>query len=114
MSLGSCHLGRPSAKYSSLLDLVFFSSEGYEGDKASTICHCKGGRFVSFWEAFGLVTCPLLFFTLPRSLKMPAKYYSLLDLVFFSPEGCECDRASICLLLLARVVGSCHLGRPSA
>ena len=79
-----------------------------------SICHRKGGRFVSFREAFGLVTCPLLFFTLPRSLKMPAKYYSLLDLVFFSPEGCECDRASICLLLIARVVGSCHLGRPSA
>ena len=32
-----------------------------------SICHCKGGRFMSFGTAFGLVTCPLLF-TLPLSL----------------------------------------------
>ena len=111
-------------------------------------------RLASFFENASQVTCPLLFFALPSSLKMPAKYYSLLDLVFFSSAGCECDRASIymssqgcqfyvfqdglrsntilfltlspfcdgcvcdraslCLLVLARVVGSCHLGRPSA
>ena len=36
-----------------------------------SICHCKGGRIMSFGKAFGLATCPLLFFTLPCSLGRP-------------------------------------------
>ena len=36
-----------------------------------SICHRKGGRIMSFGKAFGLVTSPLLFFTLPRSLGRP-------------------------------------------
>ena len=79
-----------------------------------SVCHYKSGRFLSFREAFGQAMCPLLFFNSPRSLGRPSAKYSSLGLVFFSSEGCECDRASICLLVLARVVGSCHLGRPSA
>ena len=42
------------------------------------------------------------------------KNSSLLDLVFFSSEGCECDRAGNNLYVVARMVGSCHVGRPSA
>ena len=58
-----------------------------------SLCRCKGGRFMSFGKAW---------------------YSSLLDLVFFSSEGCECDRARNNLYVVARMVGSCHVGRPSA
>ena len=83
-------LGRPQA---SLLLIVPLLKAVHKTGLVS-ICHCKGGRFLSFREAFGLVTCPLLFFTLPSYLERPASYSSLLDLVFFSSEGYECDRAS--------------------
>ena len=64
-----------------------------------SICPCKGERFTFFRKAFGLVTCPLLFFTLPRSLGRPAYYSSPLDLVFFSSEDCECHTACIYMSL---------------
>ena len=64
-----------------------------------SICHCKGGRIMSCGKAFGLVTCPLLFSTLPCFLGRPACYFSLLDLVFFSSEDCECHTASIYMSL---------------
>ena len=54
---------------------------------------------MSFRKAFGLVTCPLLFFTLPRSLGRLAQYSSLLDLVFCSSKNYECDTASIYISL---------------
>ena len=63
------------------------------------VCHCKGGRIMSFGKAFGLVTCPLLFSTLPRSLGSPANYSSPLDLVFCSSTDYECDTASIYMSL---------------
>ena len=37
-----CHLGKPLAWYSVLLDLVFFSSEGYECDRASIYMSLQG------------------------------------------------------------------------
>ena len=54
---------------------------------------------MSFGKAFGLVTCPLLFSTLPRSLGRPANYSSPLDLVFCSSKDYECDTASIYMSL---------------
>ena len=66
-------LGRPLA---SLLLIVLLLKAVHVIGLVPT-CRCKGGRFMAFRKAFGIVTCPLLFFTLPRSLKMPAKYYSL-------------------------------------
>ena len=54
---------------------------------------------MSFGKAFGLATCPLLFFTLPCSLGRPVQYSALLDLVFCSSKDYECDTASIYLSL---------------
>ena len=36
-----------------------------------SICHRKGGRIMSFGKAFGPVTCPMLFYSLPHSLGRP-------------------------------------------
>ena len=83
-------LGRPLA---SLLLIVLLLKAVHVIGLVPT-CRCKGGRFMAFRKAFGIVTCPLLFFTLPRSLGRPAYYSSLLDLVFFSYEDCECHTAS--------------------
>ena len=69
--VNSCHWGRPLTlpplvlKVVNLIQLV-------------SICQCKG--------------IGLYFLGRPS-----AWYSSLLDLVFFSSEGCECDRASMSL-----------------
>ena len=52
---------------------------------------------MSFGKAFGPVTCPMLFYSLPHSLGRPVQYSALLDLVFLPSEGCEGRRASISL-----------------
>ena len=67
--------------------LVHFSSSLYLLQKAVhviglvPVCHCKGGRHMSFRKAFGPVLFPRLFFTLSSS------------------QGSECGRASTYLSL---------------
>ena len=56
------------------------------------VCHCKGGRIMSFGKVFGLATCPLLFSTLPRSLEGRSSTLLFLSL-------------SSCLLKAVKVIG---------
>ena len=67
MSCGTAF--RPSTFF--FLTLSSFLLKAVNVIELVSICHCKGGRIMSFGKAFGLATCPLLFFTLPCSLGRP-------------------------------------------
>ena len=89
--IGLHFLGRPSTWYSSLLALVFSSSEGCECDRASIYMSLQG------WQAHGF----------RQALSLSSAYCA-------SSEGCACDGARNYLCVVASVVNSCHVGRPSA